>query len=476
MKKYIFFLIIICIITFYNTSTVKAAKMLFYEAEYIDNIWMKKREKNSNTTYYQTARFFRHSGTNNHAYCIEPFKFFKIEDNYEPTLTPDSLTQSQKEKIELISYYGYGYKNHTEPKWYAITQFMIWQAADPEGDFYFTDSLAGNRITRFEEEINEINTLVNTHQKNPSFDNQTYTIVEGNSLIIEDYNNVLDNYIITNSNQVKISNNKLIIEELKTGNYKIKLKYKDNQYNTPMIFYQATLGQDLLEIGNLTEKDIELNINVIDTSLTIIKTDSITKTTTASGEGKLEGANYQLFDANMNKIDTLTIDEDKKIILKNLNLGKYYLQEISAGEGYELDKEIYSFELTEKNNKIELILENNIIIGKLIINKLFGTENKFQPETNISFNIYNNKNNLVKTIITNSNGIAETELPYGTYNIVQLTTTEGYQKIEPITIKITNSKTINKTFKNYKIKVPDTKTSSLIESILIWIKKLIYLK
>ena len=74
MKKIkIFLIIIICILLKLNIN-VYAEQTTFYEGEYIPGIWMNKVK--NNTIYYQTARFFRQSGTNNFAYCIEPFEMF----------------------------------------------------------------------------------------------------------------------------------------------------------------------------------------------------------------------------------------------------------------------------------------------------------------------------------------------------------------------------------------------------------------
>ena len=70
-----------------------------------------------------------------------------------------------------------------------------------------------------------------------------------------------------------------------------------------------------------------------------------------------------------------------------------------------------------------------------------------------------------KTIKTNNKGQAKIILPYGKYIIKQLTTTEGYQKIDPITINVDNSEKEKITLKNYKINVPNTKTS-IIDFIL----------
>lgn len=167
MKKILFILITFIIILISSTTNIYAKSSTFYEGEYIDDIYINKQKANSSTIYYQKARFFRQTGTNNYAYCIDPFVFFESSSIYEETITPSNLTKEQQEQISLIAYFGYGYKNHTDTKWYAITQFMIWQAADPTGNFYFTDGLNGPKIERFTQEMNEINQLIKL-QKRPN--------------------------------------------------------------------------------------------------------------------------------------------------------------------------------------------------------------------------------------------------------------------------------------------------------------------
>lgn len=460
MKKNIFFLILLATIAFSNILNVKAANTNFYEAEYIPGIWMNKSPQGSNTIYYQTARFFRQTNTNNFAYCIEPFAFFNQNETYQSTITPNNLTTSQKERISLIAHFGYGYKNHTEQKWYAITQFMIWQAADPTGDYYFTDKLNGNRINIFQNEIQEINNLIYQYQTPPSIANKTYTLVEGTSLTIKDNNNVLDNYKITNNEHVNISNNSITISNLKEGTYQLNLNRQDNIYNKPIIFYQANNSQNLVETGDVENKIINFNIKVISTELTITKTDSETKTTKPSGDAKLQGTTYELYDESMNKIDILTIDENMQSSIKNLNIGTYYIKEKTPGTGYLLDQTLYTFKITEETTSINLILENKVIKKKITINKLYGENDNFLPEKNIHFNIYNQQNELIKTIITNENGIAEIDLPYGIYTIIQETTTEGYKKIDPIHVEIKDETPLTYTLKDYKITVPNTKTTT----------------
>ena len=179
-----------------NGIIVNAESTLFYEGEYIDGIYMNKYQYSTKTIYYQKARFFRKEGSNEFAYCIEPFAFFKENSIYDSTFSPAGLSSEQLKRISLLAHFGYGYHDHQDQKWYAITQMMIWQTADPSsGDYYFTDGLNGNRINAYTNEMNEINNLINDYLTLPSFNNQEFTMVEDHSLTINDSNHVTYKYL-----------------------------------------------------------------------------------------------------------------------------------------------------------------------------------------------------------------------------------------------------------------------------------------
>ena len=207
MKKLLFIIITISLTLLCSTQV--EAQTQFYEGEYIDGIYMNKQKAGSQTIYYQKARFFRQQGTNQFAYCIDPFVFFTEGSQYEETINPSNLTQQQKERITEIAYYGYGYHNHTDSKWYAVTQFMIWKEADPTGTFYFTNGLNGPRIEAYTQEMNEINTLIENYHKSTSLLNKSYTIVEGENIILEDTSNIISSYSLDNPS-FYIEGNKLI--------------------------------------------------------------------------------------------------------------------------------------------------------------------------------------------------------------------------------------------------------------------------
>ena len=125
--------------------------------------------------------------------------------------------------------------------------------------------------------------------------------------------------------------------------------------------------------------------------------------------------------------------------------------------------------LLDKNLKIYVTLENEIIKKKIIIYKTYGENNKI-PEANITFAIYNNENKKVATITTDKNGKAEIILPYGNYKIVQENTTDGYHKVNDIEITITDTKDEIFNLVDYKIKVPNTKTNFFAYLIILIIR------
>ena len=426
---------------------------------------MNKYQYSTKTIYFQKARFFRKSGTGEFAYCIEPFVFFEDNKTYTPTLTPRNLSKTQLDRIAKIAHFGYGYKNHNEVKWYAITQFMIWQASDSSGDYYFTDSLNGNRINPYQTEINEINSLIAAYEKIPSFANKAFTIVEDHTLVLDDQNKVLNNFK-TDNKELSISGNKLTINKLKKGSYNFNLYKQDNYYNKPLIFYQSNESQNLVNTGDLNRLETTVRLNVLATKIEINKIDKDTNSITPRGEAILDGAIFKLYDSNNNLVKKLTIKNNKAII-NNLSFGKYYLIEDVPGVGYSLNTKKYEFTVSEKTTNISLAIANKVIEKKIIIQKKYGDSNIFMNEKNISFNVLDPKNVLIDTITTNENGIAEINLPYGKYKFIQVNSTEGYEKVDSFIVEVKNTKDELIELKDMKIPVPDTHTDNNLISLIL---------
>ena len=329
---------------------------------------------------------------------------------------------------------------------------MIWQIAEPMGDYYFTDTLGGKRIIAYQDEINEINSLIKDFSTLPSFASKTYDLVENKSLTIRDENNVLNSYT---NNDLNIENNEIKVEDLKEGTYEYKFIKKDAFFNKPLLFFQASNSQNLVQTGDIENIETAITINVQKTKLEITKIDKDTQSINPSGSAQLDGAIYELFDEENNLIQELTIKENQSII-NNLDYGNYYLKEKAPGIGYKLNIKKYEFSITKEKPIISLILENEVIKKKIVLEKKYGESNNLENESNITFLVFNQNNEIVETITTNEYGIAETILPYGEYKIVQQNTTEGYQKIDPITIFVDNDIEEKIECKDFKIPVPNT--------------------
>ena len=455
MKKKTFFLITIFCMFFLCNKNVQAETTSFYEAEYIDGIYMTRSEYATGSRYYQKARFFRKTGTNEPAYCVQPFQAFKSNNNYTSTMTPDDLTQAQIEKISKLAHFGYGYKDHTDPKWYAITQLMIWKESSGDaGNFYFTNGLDGPYVDRFNDEMKEIENLIAEYDATISL-NETYTIKTGEKLKIY-IGKELENYITENRD---ITLNGEYIESSITtpGEYTINLVRNEETFNNPILFFSSPTSQTIVQRGNINNKTISFKLKVIETKINITKVDKDLKETTPQGEAQLDGATYYILNSRKVKVGEIII-KDGKGTLKDLDFGTYYIKEQTSGKGYLVDTDEYKIEITENSPQVDLILSNKVIEKEIKIIKLFGIDNDFQKEEGVEFQIKNKEQEVIKTLITDKNGEITTKLPYGEYTIEQVSSTDGYTMVEPIKIYVSSKFAEDETIelKDYKIPVPDT--------------------
>ena len=195
MRKILLFLTITSIFFLCNTTKVYAKTNSFYEGEYVRDIYMVRYDRSTSTKYYQKARFYRRVGDSSAAYCLEPFKVFQgSSSTYEGVEEQNIYDKDTWQRIADLAAFGYLYKDHTDAKWYAITQMMIWETVDKNNSFYFTDTLNGNKIDILNNERNEIERLIKDSKRKPSFTNSTYHALVGKQISITDTTGVLPNF------------------------------------------------------------------------------------------------------------------------------------------------------------------------------------------------------------------------------------------------------------------------------------------
>lgn len=437
MKK-----ILLMLLLFFGLVSVNAATYddTFYSGDWIPNIYINKVK--SGVIHYRQARFIRKKSDNGIAYCIEPFEDMKYDDKYKSYTSEYAkrlgMSEEKWQKINLIAYYGYGYQNHKDAKWYAITQVMIWKEVDKNANFYFTDKLNGTKINKYDNEINEINNLVNTHKKLPSFVNKTYTFSIDSENKLVDTNKVLEYYNVSSDNKninLDKKNNTLTINTTKEISTSIFLEQKFNNYNRNTIVFIDNKYQNLMAPGNVTSIKAKFDINVVGGTIKITKVDFDTEKKEPLGEGILIGSTYNILNEQNEIVDTLVIDNNYEAISKLLPLGKYKIKETKSMNGYKLDKTEYEVSIDSQDNNKELILKNEVIKSKIKILKYYDQK----LEKGISFEIYNKYGELVDTVTTNEFGEITKELYYGTYTFHQLNSTKNYLCVDDFEVTINES-------------------------------------
>ena len=468
MKKKILFILsvlltgimAICDMTVVNAEQYTGQAI--WPSEYIKNIYIRK-VRSDGYTRYQQAQFIRRSEDNAFVYCLQPFVI--IDNNYVYNIAREdyevylNMTKEQWDRISLLAYYGYGYEGHDTQKWYAVTQVLIWRTAEPTSDIYFTDSLNGTRNdSLFTAEIQELENLVANHYKAPNFNTSDITVPLGNTITLNDSNNVLSNFKVSGQTNVNanISGNSLNITATGVGDAQITLTKADSKYSSPPVVYFKENTQDVMRVGSYDPIVFRINLKVVGGRVEIIKKDIDNGTTKPQGEATLKGAVYGVYDASNNElITTLTTDENSYAISGYLpKLGKFYLKEISPSPGYTLDTRKYEFTLDADTLLVNVDVFEEVIKRNFEFTKVYATDKTeiMTPEVGAKFAVYNSKGEKVFEDITDEEGKLYFTLPYGHYILRQLTTTSGYEMLEDYHFEVKEEgKTINKVFSNAEI-------------------------
>lgn len=242
---------------------------------------------------------------------------------------------------------------------------------------------------------------------------------------------------------------KFCLEEISTLNnyilpiepYCFELEYKD-RYTTEY------------------KKEINLKNYLAKGSLSIIKKSSTTNL-------PLNNAKINVYTENNELVYQGITDNDGKIALLNIPIGKYYYKEIMSPEGYLLDNQKHYFEIKENEEIITEEFINESIKGTFEFKKIDYNTNL--PLSNTVIEIYNETDELLYSKETNEEGkIVIENIPYGKYYFKEKIAPKGYSLDTGkyyFEIK-ENDAIIYANMTNERIKVPNT---YLNESFIIYL-------
>ncbi len=425
MKKILFFVFLL----FMFCGVVKAN----------DTILVKDRIDNTFTYFYDNSQSrFRYLLTSKYifgddiAYCIElgkPIDSFNY--TYSNSFDGANLSKEDINYIKLAAYYGYNYPGHNTNGYYLAAQDIIWKRLSNISVRYIWDMDVTNCID-ISKEKEEIYLLMSKHAIKPSFYNDTVDVIHGKEYTLVDTNEILSNYVSTNNN-VYIDGNKLIIKSGFNDDVinLVRKHYTDKQF----FLYSSGNNQKMMSSGNLNDDGINIKINLTDGSIKLKKLDKETGNVSL-GEATLNGAIYDLYDSEMNYIDSFVTGKKDKI--SGLPIGHYYIKEKTASEGYMLDLNTYDVTIDENDLNKEIIVYEDIIKRKVDVFKVFdnGGTGILTTEEGVIFDIYDSTNNKLDSITTDSDGYASIVLPYGVYTFKQVTSTKDYYKVDDFKVII----------------------------------------
>lgn len=266
-------------------------------------------------------------------------------------------------------------------------------------------------------------------------DKETHEPLQGVEFNVKyaDNNENIGNFITDEKGEIIIQNLRpadIILTEVKTQeNYILNT----NQYDVELSFNSM--------------KEITISNERKRGNLKIIKVD---KDDNNVAIGNVE---FELYSEEQKKvIGKYTTDENGKIEIDNLRVGKYKLIEKKTNKFYNLGEDA---EIVIKWNEItEQVVENELKKGKVKIVKVDAANENIKLKY-VEFEVLDNNDNVLETIKTNNEGEALTkEYPirdYSNIRIREIKTNEYYElNREPINIKLEANKVETIIVKNKK--------------------------
>ena len=378
---------------------------------------------------------------NQPAFCIE----HGVLLNGGSGFTPSELNSAEKERLSLISYYGYQISPTMEN--YGITQNIIWEE--------FGDTLLTTQLPNYANRKNEILAKVANHKIKPSFANQNITLNVGDSITLTDTNNVLSKYgnLLENSANLQIEKNGNILKLTATTSSKEsgKLQYSmvpKDQVGQSFIYKKP--GEQTVatfKLSNVGEMNLAIKVN-LNGNIKLKKVDEDT--------GKAVPNTKMKFEYNEQTKELVT-DMNGLAQIDGLKAGtKVKITEVTASNGFVNKGE--SKEITiDPNKTIEVVFGNKAQQGLLKLKKtgqkattvtttdsdygqLHDITFDYVPLADVTFTIkaredikvgdyvHTKKGSVVATVKTDANGelINMPKLYLGKYEAIETEAPAGY--------------------------------------------------
>ncbi len=379
------------------------------------------------------------------AYCIEPGVLADKASMYDTVfdIGQTQLGNIDVKRLSLIGYYGYGYPGHDKKEYYMAAQELIWRERGVQ-DVWWSDAKSGGNVINVDEYKDDILRLVNAYETAPKFSFKDKYIV-GDEVKLQDENGVLGGYYVSSSNDnVKIEDNSIIINVKESDNSFTLSRNKNGKFPK---FYYKTGYQTIASFEYAYDFEKNYKVTPVTGKIIIDKLDSESKSKkSASPLASLKGAKYGIYDASDKLISEKETDDDGRIVFDGLPKGNYSVRELNSSKGYVVSKTIHRTYLS--SSRLEAVIKSyeDVIKNKIILTKVLEDTEKGMsvPEPNIIFHVHDENGVFYKEVITDENGVAEFELPYGNYVVKQVTAPTGIDKVKDVYISVKTADKVQK--------------------------------
>jgi len=430
--------------------------------------------QNIDSYYYVDAKnnkrnfeYYERRKDNKITYSLDPNMIYSItahdgyyDNTYKDFATNIDISKENIEKISLVTYYGYKYKDHLDITWYIATQIKIWEILEKKFEFTIPNEI--------KEKLKIIDTNLNLHLNSLDIKNKNINIAFGENYTYQ--NELLKEFHLTKStSSVSLTNAKLTINpQDKNEKKEIILTKNNNDWSTNITIYKQKQIPTYITVGNLPIENISFNYTTIVGSIKLKSYDKDTNVCIPTGNGLLENITYGIYNEKNSLINMITLNNCEGTI-PNLKTGTYHIKRLTTPKGYMKDENSYEITLTQEENQKEITLYNEIIKNEIQINTYYLLEdNSKNIEKNVNLDIYSKtKNTLITSIKTNEEGIAKIILSYDEYEIIENRTKEEIETQDKIFLSIKEKKEdktiieiLNKPFtKKMKIQKVDEKNN-----------------
>lgn len=374
------------------------------------------------------------------SYCIE-LGVDITSDIYSSTYDfyLSNLSEEQIKYIKNVSYFGYGYSNHSDIKYYMAAQEIIWEyLSGNEIGWTNVMDVNGERIN-IESYKEEIMTLVNDYYRGINLD--TYVsdmdVLIGQEVVISDINNNLKYYdvIAGEHGSANIIDDKLYIKfDTDYVGQDVVVLMRKQVYDYDVSLYYQDSSQKLISNGNIDE-EIELRFNIKGKDIYFQLKDSVD--IKHNGQFSYSGIAYELFSADNKYFGRITSDAYGSIVVRNMPYGKYHIRGIGVNRAYYFDYIDYYFDFFSDDI---VYLEAHPIVNEIKVLKLFGDDDELEVEKGVIFEVYNVDGSFYDDFITGADGVGIIDVPYGKYVIKQKTSSYGYYMVEDFSVDATKRK------------------------------------